>query len=56
MKTGVGTSLIFISPLRVHMHYVIRLYFGTSNNIAKYEALVNGLHIAVELGTKCLDV
>jgi ribonuclease HI len=26
-----------------------------SNNVAEYEALVNGLHIAVELGVRCLD-
>jgi hypothetical protein len=38
------------------MRYVIRLHFATSNNIAEYEALVNGLHIATELGIKRLDV
>ena len=43
MKTGAGAGLLFISPLGVHMRYVIRLYFAASNNVAKYEALVNGL-------------
>ena len=43
MKTGAGTGLLFISPLGVHMRYMIRLYFATSNNTAEYEALVNGL-------------
>jgi len=43
MKTGAGVGLLFISPLGVHMRYVIRLYFATSNNVAEYEALVNGL-------------
>jgi ribonuclease HI len=38
------------------MRYVIRLNFAPSNNIAEYEALVNGLHITTELGIKCLDV
>jgi ribonuclease HI len=56
MKTSVGVGLVFISPLGVRMHYVIRLHFAPSNNIAEYEALVNGLHIAAELGIKCLDV
>jgi ribonuclease HI len=56
MKTGIGAGLIFISPLGVHMRYVIRLHFAASNNIAEYEALVNGLHIAAELGIKHLDV
>jgi ribonuclease HI len=42
--------------LGVHMRYVIRLHFATSNNIAKYETLVNSLRIAIELGIRHLDV
>jgi hypothetical protein len=34
---------------------VLRLYFPASNNVAEYEALVNGLHIAIELGVRRLD-
>jgi ribonuclease HI len=56
MKTGAGAGLLFISPLRVHMRYVIRLHFAASNNIAEYEALIAGLHIAVELRVRHLDV
>jgi ribonuclease HI len=56
MKTGAGTGLLFISPLEVHMHYVIWLHFVASNNITEYEALIVGLHIAVELGVRHLDV
>ena len=56
MKTGAGTGLLFISPLGVHVCYIIRLHFTTSNNVAEYEALVNGLQIAIELGVRCLDV
>jgi hypothetical protein len=41
-KTGAGASLLFISPLGVHMRYVIRLHFAASNSVAEYEALVNG--------------
>jgi ribonuclease HI len=50
MKTGAGAGLLFISPLRVHMRYIIRLYFPASNNVAKYEALIMGLRIAIKLG------
>jgi hypothetical protein len=50
MKTGAGVGLLFISPLRVHMCYIIRLHFPISNNVTKYEALVTGLRIAVKLG------
>ena len=42
MKTGAGAGLLFISPLGVHMRYMIRLHFAASNNTAEYEALVNG--------------
>jgi len=56
MKTGAGAGLAFISPLGVRMRDAIRLHFPTSNNTAEYEALVNGLHIAIELGIKRLDV
>jgi ribonuclease HI len=55
MKTGAGTGLLFISPLGKHVRYVIRLHFPASNNVAEYEALVNGLRIAVELGFQRLD-
>jgi hypothetical protein len=34
---------------------VLRLHFPASNNVAKYEALVNGLRIAIELGVRRLD-
>jgi ribonuclease HI len=47
--------LLFISPLGKHVRYVIRLHFPTSNNMTEYEALVNGLRIAVELGVRRLD-
>jgi ribonuclease HI len=34
---------------------MLRLHFTASNNVAEYEALVNGLRIAIELGVRCLD-
>jgi ribonuclease HI len=55
MKTGAGAGLLFISPLRKHLRYVLRLHFPASNNVAEYEALVNGLRIAIELGVQRLD-
>jgi ribonuclease HI len=55
MKTGAGADLLFISPLGKHVRYVIHLHFPTSNNVAEYEALVNGLRITVELGVRRLD-
>jgi ribonuclease HI len=56
MKTGAGAGLLFISPLEVHMRYVIRLHFPASNNVTEYEALIMGLRIAIELRVRHLDV
>ena len=56
VKTGAGAGLLFISPLGIHMRYVIRIHFAASNNVAEYEALINGLRIAIELGVRRLDV
>ena len=56
MKKGAGAGLVFVSPLGVRMRYMVRLYFSSSNNVAEYEALINDLHIAIELGIRWLDV
>jgi ribonuclease HI len=56
MKEGAGVGLVFISPLGVRMEYMVRLHFPASNNVVEYEALINGLRIAVELGIKSLEI
>ena len=38
------------------MRYMVCIHFPSSNNVAKYEALINGLRITIELGIRCLDV
>jgi ribonuclease HI len=43
-------------PLGMRMRYMIWIHFLASNNVAEYEALVNGLHISTELGIQWLDV
>ena len=50
MKKGAGMELVFVLPLRVRMRYMVCLHFPSSNNVAEYEVLINGLHIAIELG------
>jgi len=55
-KTGAGAGFLFISPLGIHVRYVIKIHFAASNNVAEYEALVNGLKVAIELGVQLLDV
>jgi ribonuclease HI len=56
MKEGAGVSLVFISPLSVRMEYMLQLHFTASNNVAEYEALINGLRIAIELGIRRLEI
>ena len=56
MKKGIGVGLVFVSPLGVCTWYMVRLHFPSSNNVAKYEVLINSLHIAIELGIRRLDV
>ena len=56
MKKGAGAGLVFVSPLGVHMRYMVWLHFPSSNNVAEYEALINSLRITIELGIRRLDI
>ena len=56
MKKGAGTGLVFVSPLEVCMRYMVCIHFPSSNNVVEYEALINDLCIAIELGIRWLDV
>ena len=38
------------------MRYMVHLHFPSSNNVSEYEALINGLCIAIELGIRRLDI
>ena len=51
MKKGTDEGLVFDSPLGVCMRYMVRIHFLSSNNVAEYEALINSLRIAIELGS-----
>ena len=56
MKKGADMGLVFALPLGLRMRYMVRIHFPSSNNVAEYEVLINGLRIAIELGIRCLDV
>ncbi|XP_066373791.1 uncharacterized protein [Miscanthus floridulus] len=56
MKKSASVGLVFVSPLGVRMRYMVHLHFPSSNNVAEYEALINGLRIAIELGVRHLDI
>ena len=55
MKKGVGAGLVFVLPLGVRMRYMVRIHFPC-NNVDEYEALINGLCIAIELGIRRLNI
>ena len=48
-KNGAGVWLVFVSPLGVRMRYMVRIHFPSSNNVAEYKALINGLRIDIDL-------
>jgi len=53
---GAGAGILFVSPNKDKLHYVLRILFPASNNIAEYEACLHGIRLAVELGVKRLYV
>ena len=56
MAPGSGAGVVLISLDGSRLRYAICLHFSASNNTAKYEALINGLRIAIELGAMRLYV
>ena len=50
MALGLGARVVLISSYKSRLHYAIHLHFLASNNAVEYEALINGLRIAIELG------
>jgi ribonuclease HI len=49
-------GVVLISAKGDRLLYVIRLHFHATNIVGEYEALVNGLHIAAELGVQRLYI
>ena len=56
MAPGLGAGVVLISPDGSRLRYAICLHFLASNNAVEYEALINGLRIAIELGDTRLYV
>ena len=54
MKEGPGAGVVLQSPTGEKLSYVLQIHFNTSNNVAEYEALLHGLHMAKEIGVKRL--
>ena len=56
MVPGLGAGVVLISPNGSRLRYAIRLHFSASNNTMEYEALINRLRIAIELGATRLYI
>jgi ribonuclease HI len=53
---GAGVGILFIAPGGEQLKYALQLLFPASNNAVEYEALIQGLNIAISLGIKRLMV
>ncbi|XP_074346603.1 uncharacterized protein LOC141685400 [Apium graveolens] len=51
---GAGAGIVLVSPEGHHLMSVIHFKFYATNNDAEYEALINGLKIALEMGVRNL--
>ena len=49
MAPSSRARVVMISPDGSRLRYTICLHFSASNNTAEYEALINGLRIAIKL-------
>ncbi|XP_074363168.1 uncharacterized protein LOC141703597 [Apium graveolens] len=49
-NNGAGTEIIFVTPEGHHLMSAVHFKFYVTNNDAEYEALINGLKIALEVG------
>ncbi|KAK5776266.1 hypothetical protein PVK06_044225 [Gossypium arboreum] len=53
---GHGVGAVLVSPEGNHYPLTARLNFFCTNNIAKYEACIMGLRVAIERNVKTLEV
>ncbi|XP_074377865.1 uncharacterized protein LOC141719388 [Apium graveolens] len=51
---GVGAGIVLVSPEGHHLMSAIHFKFYATNNDMEYEALINGLKIALEMGVRNL--
>jgi ribonuclease HI len=53
---GAGAWVLLISPKGEQLKYVLQIFWKISNNKVEYEALLQGLCLAISLGIKRLLV
>jgi ribonuclease HI len=55
-REGAEAGVVFVSPVQKTMSLSYKLEFETTNNVAKYEALVLGLRAAKDMGIEKISV
>ena len=53
---GASAGILFVSPNKDKLRYVLRILFPASNNVTEYKACLHGIRLAIELGVKRLYV
>src|SRR4051812_23803582 len=56
MLADLGAGFVLTSPTGDIVQYVLQIMYTDSNNVAKYEALLHGLRMAVSMGIQRLEV
>ena len=54
-KDGAGTGCVLIDPNGTKSMITCKLEFKCNNNVAKYEALVQGLRKSIDMGVKAIE-
>ena len=52
VKEGLGARVVLTSPKKDVLKYVLQIHFAAFNNVAEYEALVQGLKVSKEIGVR----
>ena len=55
-QNSAGVGIVLISPTNKNIHLSYKLDFKTTNNVAKYEALLLGVKEAKDMGIMCMNI
>lgn len=55
-RNGAGAGVMLVSPTQIRYYFSFRLQFSCTNNVAKYESLIQGLLLAQKRGIQALKV
>ncbi|GKV46142.1 hypothetical protein SLEP1_g53149 [Rubroshorea leprosula] len=55
-QLGCGLGAVLVSPKGDHFPIAIKLDFACTNNIAEYEACIVGIHVALDMNVRDLEI